>query len=82
MVADVVGHGVTPHSDFGVCAIIQQASGGVPRRTQSVPRPAVGGAMLTLLRLPFQPVSGLANCVRFAPADTPSLFLDSMGLRP
>jgi len=28
-----------------------------PRRRQSVPRPACGGAMLTLLRLPFLPVS-------------------------
>jgi hypothetical protein len=37
----------------------------------SAPRPACGGAMLTLLRLPVLPVSGLANGLRFAPAHTP-----------
>jgi len=43
---------------------------GTPRRRQSVPRAAFGVAMLTLLRLPFQPVSGPVG-LRFAPAHTP-----------
>jgi hypothetical protein len=42
---------------FASQVTIVAAIDGTPRRALSVPRPAFGGAMLTLLRLPF--VTGL-----------------------
>jgi hypothetical protein len=53
---------------------------GIPRRGQSVPRPAFGGAMLTLLRLPRLPVSGLPT--GSAGFDQTALFCCFGGLRP
>ena len=58
--------GLGPAGDDSIAQGMRHPSPGL-----SIPRAVFGVAMLTLLRLPFLPVSGLVDGLRCAPAHMP-----------